>query len=135
MGGQYLHEMYIERVAEVKMKRVPIHSFLVALIMFVCAYKCLMYCTAFLVVHPRNALYLSRVMECQNVPNPNENLYFKILEKNVWAAKDTTRQQIICDGILLAAITMLRYKCKKNVILTCNTNRKCRANNLVDGGV
>jgi hypothetical protein len=117
------------------MKRGSINSFLVALIMFVCAYKCLMYCTAFLVVHPRNALYLSRVIESQNISDPNENLYFKVLEKNVWAAKDTTRQQIICDGILLTVIMTICYRWRKNLTLIYKPNGKCEANNLVDGGI
>lgn len=89
------------------MKRLSIKTCLVALIVVVCAYKGMLYSAASL-FHERNFLYLSRVIECRNTQNLYEDNYFEILKKNIWAVRDNTRQQLVCDGFLLLIIIVFR---------------------------
>ena len=97
------------------MRRSPIYSLGIALIILLCVYKGLLYCTAFAVIHSRNSWTVSYLDETRDTPDSKKNLYFEILKKNIWAAKDNTRQQIVCDGIILLAIIVSRciYLVKK----------------------
>lgn len=93
------------------MKTKLVHSALTTVMIILCLFKILMYITALTIIHPRNVqkvALLSR-SDCAFSTQDLTPLNWAVLEKHTLAAKENTRQQAICDMLILILLVITRY--------------------------
>jgi hypothetical protein len=113
------------------MKMKLTHSVLMTAIIILCLSKALVYFTALSIIHPRNARAVAVLSESDPAFAMQEltTLNWAILEKQTFAAKETTRQQVVCD-ILLLTLFIIAYRGKTGYLKSENkggSRFRCRS--------